>query len=84
MHNPDIVASRGFQKNKTALFNGFEASFFIERTKEGIVLEIDTNNEFGETSQRIPLTKNALKELSIMFKEACKEKFFCEMNGLDK
>ena len=79
----DIVASRGFQKNKTLLFNGFEASFFVERTKGGIILEIDTNSEFGENSQRIPLTKSALKELAVMFEVASREEFPNDDKGLD-
>jgi hypothetical protein len=83
MHNPDIVASRVFQKNKTMLFDGYDASFFIERTKEGIIMEIDTTNEFGENSMRIPLTKSALKELAVMFEAACKEEFPNDDKGLD-
>ena len=80
---PDVVASRAFQKNKTMLFDGYDASFFIERTPQGIVLEVDTTNEFGENSMRIPLTKKALKELSIMFKVACEEEFPNDDKGLD-
>lgn len=83
MYNPDIVASRAFQKNKTMLFDGYDASFFIERTKEGIILEIDTTNEFGENSMRIPLTKKALEELATMFEVASREEFPNDDKGLD-
>jgi len=83
MHSPDVVASRAFQKNKTMLFDGYDASFFIERTKNGIVLEVDTTNEFGETTVRIPLTKNALKELAVMFEVASREEFPHDDMGLD-
>jgi len=80
---PDVVASRAFQKNKTMLFNGHDASFFIERTKGGIILEIDTTNKFGENTMRIPLTKKALEELAVMFEVACREEFPNDDKGLD-
>jgi len=81
--SPDVVASRAFQKNKTMLFDGHDASFFIERTPKGIILEVDTTNEFGENTLRIPLTKNALEELAVMFEVACREEFPNDDQGLD-
>jgi hypothetical protein len=81
--SPDIVASRSFQKEKASLFDGFEAGFFIERTDKGIILEIETSNKLSENSQRIPLTKNALKELAVMFQAASEEDYPQENMGLD-
>jgi hypothetical protein len=84
MYNQDIPASRGFMNDSQ------EAGFFIDRTKNGIILEIDLHNRIdsgkhdGEVSLRIPLTKAALKELAIMFQVASEEEYPNDTKGLDK